>query len=171
MKKLLILGAGGYGRTVYELAQQLGEFDKIGFLDDRSTGANILGACTEFAMFADENTWMYPAFGNNELRRRWMERLEEEQICVPTLIHPRAYVSPSAIIGEGVVVLAMAAVSTGCRIENGCIVNLGALVDHDVVMECCSHVAPGGIVKAENRIPPGLKVESGEVIQNRTYPL
>jgi len=171
MKKLLILGAGGYGRTVYELARILGEFDKIAFLDDRSTGANVLGTCAEFAVFADENTWMYPAFGNNEIRCRWMEQLEEEQIPVPTLIHPRAYVSPSAEIGPGTVVLAMAAVNTGACLGSGCIVNIGALIDHDVVLGDFAHVAPGGIIKAENRIPSGMKVESGDVIQNRTYPL
>ena len=38
MRKLLILGAGGYGKTVADVAQQLGYYDKIAFLDDAKAG-------------------------------------------------------------------------------------------------------------------------------------
>ena len=43
MKKLLILGAGGYGKTVADVAAQLGIYDRIAFLDDGREGENILG--------------------------------------------------------------------------------------------------------------------------------
>jgi hypothetical protein len=78
MKKLLILGAGGYGKTVLDVAQQLGSYEKIAFLDDHAAGPNVLGKCAEYFMFADEDTDVYPAFGNNETRMQWLERLEEE---------------------------------------------------------------------------------------------
>ena len=65
MKKLLILGAGGYGRTVEDVAKQLGCYQKIAFLDDGKAGVpGILGKCDDFLQFADESTEMYPAFGN-----------------------------------------------------------------------------------------------------------
>lgn len=38
-KSLLIFGAGGYGRVVYELALATGDFDPIAFLDDAKTDA------------------------------------------------------------------------------------------------------------------------------------
>ena len=171
MKKLLILGAGGYGRTVFELAQLLDCYDKIAFLDDGRNGPNVLGGCSEYAMFADDHTEVYPAFGNNEVRLHWLELLEEEGIHVPTLIHPRAYVSPSARIGTGTVILPMAVVNTNTVVGSGCILNIGALVDHDCVLGAGVHIAPGAIVKADNRIPDGWKVESGEVIGNGVNPL
>ena len=49
--------------------------------------------------------------------------------------------------------------------------SIGALIDHDSIIEEGCHLAPGAIVKAENRIPAGMKVESGTVIENRQYPL
>ena len=169
MKKLLILGAGGYGKTIFDMAQQLGCYDKIAFLDDGRQGPNILGTCSEFSLFADESTEVYPAFGNNEMRMRWLGILEEEDIAVPSLVHPRAYVSPTAKIGTGTMVLPMAVVNTGVSVGGGCIINIGALIDHDSVIEDGVHLAPGAIVKAENRIPEGVKIDSGEVIENRTY--
>ena len=170
MKRLIILGAGGYGKTVADVAAQLG-YEEIAFLDDQRTGENILGVCEEFSKYADGKTEMYPAFGNNEYRMRWLKRLLGAGIPVPSFIHPRAYVSPTAKVGTGSVVLPMAVVNTGVTVEKGCIINIGALVDHDSVIGEGTHLAPGAIVKAENRIRPGSKIDSGMVIENRQYPL
>ena len=170
MKKLLILGAGGYGKTVADLAEQLG-YETIAFLDDGRRGPNVLGKCEEFARFCNTDTHIYPAFGNNTVRMRWMKKLLDSGAQVPTLVHPRAYVSPRAVLEAGTVVLPMAVVNTGVRVKMGCIVNIGALIDHDSVIEEGVHLAPGAIVKAENRIPAGCRIESGQVIENRQYPL
>ena len=171
MKKLLILGAGGYGRTIADMAAQLGIYDRIAFLDDGREGPDVLGNCADYARFLEDGWQMYPAFGNNEFRMHWLRTLLEKGIAVPTLIHPRAYVSPTAKLGVGAVVLPMAAVNTGVTVGDGCIINIGALIDHDCVMEPGSHLAPGAIVKAENRLPACAKIDSGEVIENRQYPL
>ena len=170
MKKLLILGAGGYGKTVADVTAQLNRYDEIAFLDDQREGESILGRCADYADFAQEYE-IYPAFGNNEFRMRWLNTLLEAGICVPTLVHPRAYVSPTAKLGIGTVVLPMAVVNTGVTVKNGCIVNIGALIDHDSVIEEGVHLAPAAVVKAENRIPCGSKIDSGTVIENRQYPL
>ena len=101
----------------------------------------------------------------------WLERFEEHGIKVPSIVHPSAYVSPLATLYAGVTVLPMAVVNTGVTVKNGCIINIGALIDHDSIIEAGCHLAPGAIVKAENRIPALSKIESGTVIENRTYPL
>lgn len=168
MKKLLILGAGGYGKTIADVAQQLGCYDKIAFLDDFKAGQpGVVGVCDEVFAFADATTEVYPAFGNNEARMAWIHGLLDYGIAVPTLVHPDAYVSPLAVFGAGVTVLPKAVVNTGVTVKNGCIINIGALIDHDTVVEEGCHLAPGAIVKAENRIPAGSKIDSGTVIENR----
>ena len=171
MKKLLILGAGGYGKTIADLAAQLGRYEKIAFLDDGREGENILGKCEAYAALSQSFDEVYPAFGNNAFRMGWLNTLLREGICVPTLVHPRAYVSPTARLGAGTMVLPMAVVNTGVQVENGCIINIGALIDHDSVIGEGTHLAPGAIVKAENRVPAGIKIDSGEVVENRQYPL
>ena len=172
MKKLLILGAGGYGRTIADLAEQLKCYESIGFLDDTKVGQpGILGSCEDFIRLADEQTEVYPAFGNNTARVSWMNRILDNGIAVPTLVHPDAYVSPRAVLGTGVTVLPKAVVNTGSVVHNGCIVNIGSLVDHDIILEEGCHIAPGAIIKADNRIPAGTKIEAGTVIENRQYPL
>ncbi len=167
--RLIILGAGGYGQTVADLARQSGKYETVAFLDDNADG--VLGKCGEFADFADGNTEMYPAFGNNTGRLNWLDKLEAEEVPIPTIIHATAYVSPTANIQKGCVVLPGAIVNTGCQVERGCIINCGAIVDHGCVMEEGTHVCLGAIVKAENRIPKCMKIEAGQVVENRTYPL
>ena len=169
--KLLILGAGGYGRTVADLAKQTANYQRIAFLDDQAQGAYILGKCSEYRMFTGDDVQMYPAFGNNEIRLHWLRTLEGEGIVVPSLIHPTAYVSPTATIGTGTVLLPKAVINTDCVIGSGCIQNCGSIVDHGCILEDGVHVCLGAIVKAENRIPEGMKIEAGQVVENRRYPI
>ena len=169
--RLIILGAGGYGRTVADVAAQTGAFDKILFLDDNSQAENVIGKCAGFSAYADENTVFYPAFGNNEGRVTWLKRLSDNGCKVATIVHPTAYVSLTVRIAGGAVILPHAIVNTGCELKTGCIINCGAIVDHDCVLEEGAHVCLGAIVKAENRIPRYMKIEAGEIVANRTYPV
>ncbi len=170
MKRLVILGAGGYGQTVADLAGQLGRYDQIVFLDDNSKGERVVGKCEEYRSFVLPDTDLYPAFGNNAFRLEWMDKITKATGNVPTLIHPCAFVSPLANIEYGSVILPKAVVNTGVHVQYGCIVNCGAIVDHGCLLERGVHICLGAIVKAENRIPEGMKVEAGEVIENRKYP-
>ena len=169
--RLIIIGAGGYGRTIADVAEQTGRFDEISFLDDNSIALDVAGRCTEFERFRDGRTAFYPAFGNNESRLAWLRRLQEAGCAIPTIIHPTAYVSPTAQVESGSVILPHTIVNTNCVVKTGCIVNCGAIIDHGCVLEEGVHVCLGAIVKAENRIPKCMKIEAGEVVQNCTYPL
>lgn len=169
--RLVILGAGGYGRTVADIAAQSGRFEEIRFLDDHGGAPDVMGTCCDFARMIDDETAFYPAFGNNETRMNWLHRLMEAGCNLAAIIHPMAYVSPTARVMPGTVILPHAIVNTGCEIKAGCIVNCGAIIDHGCALEEGVHVCLGAIVKAENRIPRCMKIEAGEVVQNRTYPL
>ena len=164
---LIILGAGGFGRTVAEAAKA--QYQTVRFLDDHSREPDGMGKCEEYLAYQNDGTEFYPAFGNNETRLRWRDLLARNGCAIATIVHPRAW---SAVpVGEGSVVLPGALINQVCTDGRGCIVTLGAIVDHGCILEDGVHVCLGAIVKAENRIPRGMKVEAGEVIPNRTYPL
>ena len=165
--KLIILGSGGFGRTVADVAEQLGLYSNIAFLDDNSPDA--LGKCGDFLRFAQEDTEFYPAFGNNQLRVSWIHKLQSHNCCVSTLVHPRAYVSPKATLAEGTVVLPGAIVNTNTVVGVGGIINCGAIVDHDCVLQEGVHVCLNAVVKADNHLPAYIKVEAGQIISNGAY--
>ena len=169
MSRLVIIGAGGYGRCIADIAMQLGSYISVSFLDD-ATGVDIEGPCDSFTSYIDEDTFFYPAFGSNTLRSEWIKRLDEAGCKLAGFIHPSTYVSPSVQIGRAVVIMPNSAVATGTCLEDGVIINIGAMVDHGCRVGRCSHIAPGAIVKAENNIPAFTKIESGEVVMNRAFP-
>lgn len=169
--RLIIIGAGGYGKTVADIARQSGKYNSIDFLDDNENLDHTLGKCSDYIKFVNSETEIYPAFGNNEGRIKWINRLIDEGINVPTIIHDTAYVSPAATIAKGTVVLPKAIVNTDTIVEKGCIINCGAIVDHGCIIGKGSHICLGAVVKAENRIPDLSKIEAGEVVQLRAFPI
>lgn len=167
--RLIILGAGGHGKVVADLAKQTGKYKEIFFLDDNSQEAEVIGKCSQYLEFQSADTEMYPAFGNNTVRIQWENKLLEAGISLAKIIHPLAYVSPLAEVASGCVIMPYAVVNTGTKIKKACIINIGAMVDHDCILEEGCHLAPGAIVKGENHLSEGMKVESGEVVPLQYY--
>ncbi len=108
------------------MAWQSGKYTEVYFLDDNSTDELVIDKCSDYINYISTDTELYPAFGNNEGRLRWIEWLEAAKAAIPTLIHNTAYVSPEATVEVGTVVLPKAIINTGVRIEQGCIINCGA---------------------------------------------
>ena len=162
MKKLLILGAGGYGRTVADVAEQLGYSTIV--LDDADPDHPL----SSFKAYINSSISFIPAFGNNTFRLEWINRIEENGGQLATLIHPTAYISPTATISQGTVILPHAIVNTDVVVGKGCIINLGAIVDHGCILEEGVHICLGAIVKGENRIEKCNKIEAGEVVERGT---
>lgn len=165
MERLVILGAGGYGRTVADVAYQL-DYSTI-VLDDADSAHPL----SSFQSYINPSTSFIPAFGNNAFRMEWINRIEVSGGKVATLIHPTVYVSPTATINPGTVILPHAVVNTEVAVGKGCIINLGAIVDHGCILEEGVHICLGAIVKGENRIERLSKIEAGEVVERGQYPL
>ena len=166
-QKLLIMTAGGHGQVVAETADMIGTYDKISFLDDGKKSLDVVGGLNEWEKLIAPNgeyDGIFPAIGNNEKRKEWMDVLQAHGVKMPIVIHPSAYVSPMAVIEEGVIIEAMAVVNVNAVVKRGTIVGIGALIDHDAVLEECCHVDAGAIVHARGVVKACRKVEAGEVV-------
>lgn len=147
---------------IYDIAEQLGY--SITVLDDSDQEHPL----ASFSCYIDDDTEFIPAFGNNEFRLQWINRIEGVGGKLATLIHLSAYVSLKAQVSAGCVILPGAIVNTGSKVGKGCIINLGATVDHDVAIEDGAHLCLRCIVKGENRISRCEKIEAGEIIERAT---
>ena len=163
MKRLLILGAGGFGHMIQEMAGLLG-YEEAVFLDDAVKGADVVGKCCDYRAFVKEYDTAVAALGDNGMRLYWTEKLMEAGYYVPAMIHPTAVISPSAEIGNGTFVMQRAVVNTYTVIEHGVLINSGAVVDHDSYVACGAHVGLNSVVKANCNIESRRKVEAGEVV-------
>ena len=161
-KSLLIVGAGGHGKVVKEIAEALG-YTNIAFLDDNSSEA--IGKIADSKAYVNQFQEAFVGIGNNKFRGELLARLEQEGFKLPVLIHPTAYVSKSAVIGKGTLVEPMAIVNANSKIGTGCIISVGSIVDHDAVLEDCVHVNAGAICKAGSFVSKETKLEAGQVVK------
>lgn len=161
MKKLLIIGAGGHGRVVGEVAEACGY--EIAFLDDQP-GEGVIGTVSDIDGVKNSFDEFFVGIGNNSKRQALQEELEQKGLSIATLVHPTAYISPTAFINAGAVIEPRAIVNTNSVIGKGCIISVGAIVDHDADIGAYVHVNAGAICKGGARVEPGTKLEAGEVV-------
>lgn len=163
MKRLLIIGAGGHGQVVKEIAEACG-YEAIDFLDDKSP--NAVGKINEMSYLAPYYDGVSVGIGNNALRQELTENLgRSEGISIATLIHPTAFVSSSSIIGKGTVVEPHAIINANSKIGEGCIISVGSIVDHDSSIGYFSHINAGAICMAGSNVKALTKVNAGEIIK------
>ena len=132
MEKLLLVGAGGFGRVVLEHA--IGIYD-CAFLDDGDAvvvdGIPVIGKTSDMASFYPEYKLLLVTIGNNKLREGLYQKATTIGYTFPNIIHSSAYISPHAHIGSGCVILNNAVVQNNARCGDGCILNPGVELHHD----------------------------------------
>lgn len=146
MKNLIIIGAGGHGKVCADVAELMGYYKEITFLDDVNKGVffghKIVGKISDFIKFID-NTDYFVAIGNPKVRENIFEELEKYKTNIVSLIHPSAIIARSAEIGQGTIIAAGSVINPNSRIGKGCIVNTASSIDHDAIIEDFVHVASG----------------------------
>ena len=163
MAGLLLLGAGGHSRVVAETALATGRFNRIAFLDDRCAGPGQLPDQLGWPVIGPFAAALDPpisqqfqaalvAIGNAAVRLQWLPRLAAAGYELPTVIHPTAWLSPSAQLGVGSVVFAQAAIQAQAVIGSGAILNTGCSVDHDAQLSKGVHVCPGAHLAGEVQV-------------------
>lgn len=156
-RKLAVVGAGGHGKVVADLAAALGRYREIVFLDDRAQGSidgfPVIGTTLLLENSLSPKQYdVAVAVGNNRIRRQIAEKAAALGFSLPVLIHPGAYVSPSATVGQGCVVMAKAVVQADSVLKDGVIVNTAATVDHDCLLDAFVHISPGAHLSGNTHI-------------------
>lgn len=182
---LVIIGAGGHGRAVFDVAHSAG-IQVEAFVDGQLAGQKVFGVnvVAEVSNIAWlQNTKYFVAIGDNSLREKVVEktRFELPNAIEATLVHETAYVSPFSVVEPGCVIMAKAFVGPNCQIEAGCILNTGSQIDHDGHMQAFSSLGPnaclGGTVKLGRRsivaigatVRHGLRIGNDSLLAAQAY--
>lgn len=163
MSRLVIIGAGGHGKVVADIAEKCG-YKEIVFLDDNEdirecAGFPVVGKISDFDNIDGDKI---VAIGNSVAR----EKIQDLITGVVTLIHPSAVVSRRVQIGNGTVVMAGAVINSDTKIGRGCIINTGATVDHDCEINDFVHVSVGAHVAGTCKIGFGTWIGAGATVSN-----
>lgn len=182
MIDLVIVGASGHAKVVIDLFREVEAYRVVGLVDAdpsprKVLGVPVIGSDDDLPALRGQGvSSAFVAIGDNRLRFKLGRKLESQGFTLVKAISRRAAISPSAVIGAGVAVMAGAVVNAETRIEDLAILNTNASVDHDCRLGEACHVAPGsalaGNVTVERlaflgvgvRAIPGVTIGEGGVV-------
>lgn len=185
LPKLVIVGAGGFGREMIAWARQSVQFEREwtlkGLVDDnldalqgKGAKAPLLGTIRDHQPAADEV--FICAIGVPAIKKRCSELLLGRQARFTTLIHRSAVVGDNVEMADGVILCPYAVVSANNRLGRGVAINLHSSVDHDACVDDWSQVnchcdLTGAVqigrevfIGSSVSIIPGVKVGDGAYI-------
>ena len=155
--KLAIIGAGGHGKVVGEIAL-LNQYKLIDFFDDdqikktKEFPFTIIDTVDYLNKHLEDYDAFFVAIGDNETRSEKIEWLKKNKMNIVSLIHPKSTISKFSSIGIGTCVMANAVVNAGSLIKEGVIINTSASVDHDCLIEDFAHISPNCSLSGDVRI-------------------
>jgi len=167
---IFVIGSGGHSKVVTEMIATSQIWDVAAYVDDSKENDTFL----EKKVFKNLRDAMalhpsiknaFVAIGDNHNRKRWNQFLQLNGFKIPTLIHPSAYISPSATIGDGVVICAKSIVGAAARVADGVILNCSAILDHDARIGSFSHLSQGAIACGGSQIGDNTLIGPGCVIE------
>jgi sugar O-acyltransferase (sialic acid O-acetyltransferase NeuD family) len=177
MKKIAVYGAGGFGREVKMLIDQINAASKtyefVGYFDDGTekgtmvNGYPVLGGWEELNLYSEPLCIAY-AIGSPATKKKIIDKISNPNVSTPTLIHPNVLIGADDVtIGEGCIICAGCIITINIRIGKFVILNLACTVGHDTVIEDYASFMPGVNISGEVNIREGVYVGTGAKIINQ----
>jgi len=185
MKHLLIIGARGYGRGLYDIASSMVEFgssfDIKGYLDDKEDALdgyhnypNIIDSVENYCIQPDDV--FACALGDVKYKKKYVEIIKNKGGHFMTIIHPSAHIGNNCQMGEGVIVGYNAQIDCDTVIGNFVNIQTNVVVGHDskignwCILDCFTFT--GGFVTIEDEVTmhtgsvviPRLKIGKGATL-------
>lgn len=174
---LVIIGTGGHGREALDVVEALvaaGESWRVlGFLDDSPDshgttvrGLPVLGGVDWLASRPRGSLpQAFLGIGAAAIRWRLAERLAAMGVRSPSLVHPRAAITPHVDIEEGVMLAAGSVITSSVRIGAFSFLNVGASVSHDCIVGRCCSIQMGARLSGTVMIGNGVEIGVGAVVR------
>lgn len=176
MKKIAILGAGGFGREVKTIIDAINKinptYDFIGFFDDGIekgllvNNYDVLGGISDINKY-DEDLSIVVCIADPKIKKKVISKINNSHIDFPSIIHPKASITDEFVtIGKGCIVCEGTIITCNIEIKDFIILNLMCTVGHDTVIEDYCSFMPSVNISGEVKIEQGVYVGTGAKIIN-----
>ena len=173
-KKLLLVGAGGFGRMVAERAMI--QYD-CAFVDDGQDvdteicGIPVVGGLSDLPELRKNYDLLVVGIGNNQLRAQVYEKAKALGFAFPNIVAPSAYISPYAKLGCGCVVLQNACVQNGASVGDGVLLNAGTEVHCDAAVGDYALIYTNSVIRTGATVGNFTRIGSNcTICNNATVP-
>ncbi len=185
MNNLIIIGARGYGREVYNWATQCAEYKKDwtikGFLDDKSNALDGMGYQVPIISSVEDyeietGDVFICALGDVLFKRKYIQLILDKGGEFINIIHPTAIINSFSKIGIGIIICPFASISNEAILGDFVTIQAYSGLGHDVKIGSWCHINSysfmGGYATLEEEVTlhtratilPGLKVGKGAVV-------
>jgi sugar O-acyltransferase (sialic acid O-acetyltransferase NeuD family) len=171
---ILIYGGGGHGKSLIDLLRALGVYRIAGLVDDgleageMILGIPVLGGVGILPELRSRGVRMavnaVGGIGDVAVRIKVFQRLAEAGYACPAVVHPSAFIEPSAALSAGVQVFPHAYVGSDARVGFGTIVNTGSILSHDCILGDYANISPGAILAGAVQVGSGALIGMGVTI-------
>jgi len=161
---LYIYGATAHAKTAVDVAEDLAI--EIGGLIDKSLLIEDVFDYEVQLHHQVEGTEedFFIAVKNPGLRQRIVS--ENADWNYQTLIHPKAYVSKRAEIGEGTIILPGASIAPDVQIGNHCVIAGSAVIESNTIIEDFVNIGPNVSIGANVLVGRGSEIKANTRIED-----
>lgn len=141
---ILLIGAGGHGLVLAEIAKLIG-YKNIYFLDDeydKDYPYEIIGGIDDFFLYKDDYDF-FVSIGSNDIRKAITAKIYSNNCKLVNLIHPSAIISDSVQLSEGIAIMPNTVINSKSKIGQGAIINTASSIDHETIIGNFVHISPG----------------------------
>ena len=174
--KVVGLGAGGHAKVVIEILRSHKSYELIGLLDPKPQlqgrsvlGVPVLGGDDLLAVLKRDGVCHFfvglGSIGDTRPRQRLFELAMKYGMKPVDAIHSQAIISPSAVLGEGVTIMAVAVINACAHLGVNVIVNTGAIVEHDCVIGDHVHIATSAQLASTVQVGAGVHIGAGATVR------
>lgn len=173
MKNIVIIGAGGVGREVSLIIQQINELDQtwnlIGFIDDNVNnwgkvinGYSVIGGIDSLD-FLSPDTYVVIAIANYEVKKKIVNRINNK-LKFATIVHPKVWIHDYMTLGEGTIIYEGAILTANIEIGNHVIISPKCGVGHDSIIKDYVSLLWNVNVSGNDLIEEGVMMGSGSTV-------
>lgn len=177
MNKIAIIGAGGFGREVKTLIDDINKYQKsfelIGFFDDDIEKGNIVNGLEVLGNLKslneiDYNLSLALGVGTPIVKQKIIDKLSNKYIDFPNLIHHSVVISNDDVkMGKGNIICAGCIITCNINLEDFITFNLACTIGHDTKINSYSSFMPSVNVSGEVTIDEKVYVGTGAKIINQ----
>jgi sugar O-acyltransferase (sialic acid O-acetyltransferase NeuD family) len=168
--RVLLIGGGGHASDVLGVIEELRLDAEVGLVADAGVdlarfscrGIAQWGLISEIPTL--NATHYVMGIGYSKPRRDVEQRVQAFGLEPLTLVHPRAWVHGSALIGDGSVVMAGAIVSALAKIGRHACIHHNSIIGHDAQLGDYVTVLPGASVSGDTHLDEACLIGSGAVV-------
>ena len=175
MNKIAIYGAGGCGREVLMLIQQINAtencWDFVGFYDDSVASGTVVNNYKVLGGIDELNNCLNSiaiviAVGNPVTKKKIFQSINNTNIFFPVLIHPGVLIGDRSIvtIGGGSIITASCILTVNIKIGDHVLLNIGCTVCHDSTIKSFCSLMPAVNVSGEVMIDECVYIGTGAKI-------